>query len=47
LNGNLDWADAWYGNPAGFGNTLIVDGQTIPNGARHFHDGTKVCAPSM
>jgi len=38
LNGNLDWNDVWYGHPAGFGNTLIVDGNTIDNGIRQFYD---------
>ena len=38
LGGDLDWQDAWYGHPDGFGNTLIVDGQTIPNGIRQFYD---------
>lgn len=38
LGGDLDWSDAWFGNPDGFGNTLIVDGQTIPNGVHAFYD---------
>ena len=38
LNGNLDWDDAWFAHPAGFGNALVVDGQTIPNGSRNFYD---------
>lgn len=37
LNGDVDWNDVWYGNPAGFGNTLIVDGTVIPNGIRQFY----------
>ena len=45
LGGDLEWADAWYGNPAGYGNTLIVDGDTIPNGARSAYDPDKVCDP--
>lgn len=32
------YCDAWFGHPDGFGNTLIVDGQTIPNGVRAFYD---------
>jgi hypothetical protein len=36
LASDLDWSDAWFGHPDGFGNTLIVDGQTIPNGVRAF-----------
>jgi hypothetical protein len=38
LNGDLAWDDAWYGHAAGYGNTLIVDGATIPNGGRQFYD---------
>ena len=38
LGGNIDWNDVWYGHPDGFGNSLIVDGQPIPNGTRHFYD---------
>jgi hypothetical protein len=34
LNGNVSWDDVWFSHPAGFGNTLVVDGQTIPNGGR-------------
>lgn len=40
LNGNVDWSDAWYGHPAGFGNTLVVDGQVMPNGTRQFYSKT-------
>jgi hypothetical protein len=36
----LPWDAAWYGHRAGFGNTLIVDGQTMPNGARQFYDAS-------
>ncbi len=38
LGGDLDSSDVWFGHPDGFGNTLIVDGQTIPNGIRAFYD---------
>lgn len=38
LNGNLSWDDVWFSHPDGFGNTLIVDGQVIPNGSRQFYD---------
>lgn len=38
LGGDLNWSDAWFGHPDGFGNTLIVDGQAIPNGVRAFYD---------
>ena len=40
LNGNLSWDDVWYSHPDGFGNTLVVDGQVIPNGSRNFYDAT-------
>lgn len=40
LGGDLRWSDAWYSHPSGFGNTLIVDGRTIPNGSREFYDAT-------
>ncbi|MEP6474403.1 MAG: hypothetical protein ABJC74_11805 [Gemmatimonadota bacterium] len=38
LGGDVRWADAWYSNPDGFGNRLIVDGHPIPNGQRAFYD---------
>ena len=41
LGGDLSWDDAWFGHPAGFGNTLIVDGQPIANGNRHFYSLTE------
>jgi hypothetical protein len=37
LGGDLSWDEAWFGHPAGFGNTLVVDGQAIANGSRHFY----------
>ena len=39
LNGDVSWNDAWFYHPAGFGNTLVVDGNEIANGTRHFYDG--------
>jgi hypothetical protein len=39
LNGNVSWDDAWYYHPAGFANTLVVDGNEIVNGSRQFYDG--------
>ena len=30
----------WFGHPAGYGNTLVVDGDTIPNGTGQFYDAT-------
>lgn len=44
LHDNLDWSEAWYGNPAGYGNVLTVDGNTIPNGVQQAYDATKVCS---
>jgi hypothetical protein len=38
LGGDLDWSEAWFSDPDGFGNTLIVDGNVIPNGSRQFYD---------
>jgi len=43
LGSDLSWDKAWFANPAGFGNTLIVNGQTMPNGSRHAYDATRVC----
>lgn len=40
LGGDLSWSDAWYGHDAGYGNTLIVDGQTIPNGNHQFYSAS-------
>jgi hypothetical protein len=40
LGGNLPWADVWYGHAAGFGNSLIVDGEPVDNGIRHFYSAT-------
>jgi len=37
LNNNLKFRDVWYGDPSGFGNKLIIDGQLVPNGARQFY----------
>lgn len=37
LGGNLSWDEAWFGHEAGFGNTLLVDGEAIANGSRQFY----------
>jgi hypothetical protein len=37
LGGDVSWGDVWYAHPPGFGNTLVVDGQTIANGIRQFY----------
>jgi len=43
LGGDISWADAWYGHPAGFGNTLLVDGETIGNRVKHSYDAARTC----
>ena len=40
LGGDVSWDDVWFSHPDGFGNTLVVDGQTIANGGRQFYDAT-------
>lgn len=45
LNGDLAPGDIWYGHPAGFDNTLVVDGVPFPNGIVHAYDAGKVCGP--
>jgi hypothetical protein len=38
LGQDINWADAWYSHPAGSGNTLTVDGNSIANGKRVAYD---------
>jgi hypothetical protein len=45
LGGDIAWGDVWYSHPAGFGNTLSVDGVQIPNGSRIAYDATRTCTP--
>jgi hypothetical protein len=45
LGGDISWSDVWFSHPAGFGNTLTVDGVEIPNGQHTAYDATKTCAP--
>jgi hypothetical protein len=45
LGGNTLWENAWYSHPDGFGNTLVVDGAVIPNGAQVAYDPTRLCIP--
>ena len=40
LGGNVSWNDVWFAHPAGFGNTLTVDGQTIANGIKQFYSAS-------
>jgi len=44
LGGDIAWDDVWYSHPAGFGNTLTVDGTVIPNGSRNAYDATRICS---
>ena len=44
LGGDMTWDEAWFAHPDGFGNTLVVDGTTMPNGSRAAYDATKVCS---
>ena len=43
LGDNIAWADVWYSHPAGKGNTLTVDGETLENGTRAPYNSTKIC----
>jgi hypothetical protein len=38
LGGDVRFRDAWFSNPVGFGNTLVVDGRTIGHGTRQPFD---------
>ena len=39
LGGDMSFSDAWFDNPPGFGNTLIVNGRVIGHRTRRFFDG--------
>jgi hypothetical protein len=43
LGGDLGWHQVWVGHPAGFGNTLVVNGVPMPNGISHQYDPARVC----
>jgi hypothetical protein len=43
LGDNLLWSDVWYSHPAGAGNTLTVDQESIVNGFRVPYDKLKSC----
>ena len=47
LRGNLNWSDAWFSDPGGLGNSLIVDGQTIANGERQLYDANRTCTATL
>jgi hypothetical protein len=40
LSGDVRLDDVWYSHKAGFGNSLVVDGNVIPNGQRQFYSAT-------
>ncbi|MEP6762995.1 MAG: Ig-like domain-containing protein [Gemmatimonadaceae bacterium] len=44
LGTDVPFASAWYANPAGNGNTLIVNGATIANGTKHSYDTARLCS---
>lgn len=44
LGTDIPFASAWYANPAGNGNTLIVNGTTITNGINLFYDAARSCS---
>lgn len=43
LGEDIAWTDVWYSHPAGAGNTLSVNGDTIANGSRVAYDANKSC----
>lgn len=43
LGSEFPWETAWVAHPAGFGNTLLVNGQTMANGTRTAYDAARVC----
>jgi hypothetical protein len=43
LGADIPWENAWYVNLAGQGNTLIVNGQSVPSGSRKSYDASRVC----
>ena len=45
LGYDIYWDKVWFADPAGFGNTLTVNGQLVPNGSRVAYDAAKTCAP--
>jgi len=43
LGSEFPWEKAWVAHPPGFGNTLIVNEETMPNVTRTAYDATRVC----
>ena len=38
LGGDLPFSSAWFSNPKGLGNRLVVDGRVVAHGTRQFFD---------
>ena len=38
LGGDLPFSAAWFSNPKGLGNRLVVDGRLVANGTRQHYD---------
>lgn len=43
LGADIPWDKAWFAHPAGFGNTLIVNGQPVPNGSNTAYVASRTC----
>ena len=43
LGAEFPWDKVWVAHPAGYGNTLIVNEETIPNITRTAYDAARVC----
>jgi hypothetical protein len=40
LGGDVSWSEVWFSHPAGFGNSLIVDGVEVANGGQQFYSAS-------
>lgn len=43
LGTDIQWDKVWFANAAGFGNTLIVNGETLASGSRAAYDASRLC----
>jgi hypothetical protein len=43
LGSEFLWDKVWVAHPPGFGNTLIVNEETVPNVTRTAYDAARVC----
>ena len=43
LGVDVPWGAAWFANPDGLGNSLVVNGATIPNGRLTAYDASRTC----